>query len=174
MRGKRHALLQRHEQIQDNDFARGAIRDEEIRIGGEDRANPGDPVANRCDRRGEQDSIDHPNPTHHERRVPLLDENPGIRGWRTPGDRSGPLTLSTQERCDCSSTRVAHVEPDHSWWSAFNEAPLSNIRVLGDDREALCSGVLPDRLIVGTAETNGPDMCAARILLGPATAPAVG
>lgn len=43
------------------------------------------------------------------------------------------------------------------------KTPLVKIRVLGGDREAVLTGVLPDRIIIGIAQTDIADMQRPRI-----------
>ena len=64
----------------------------------------------------------------------------------------------SQQIDDFRRLAIANADPNHLWRVAENKAPLVEVSILRDDREAIGDRVVPDFLVAGGCETDIANM----------------
>jgi hypothetical protein len=91
------------------------------------------------------------------RGVQLEDEQTFLRVLQERGD---PFMAALKELADQVGAGVAYGEPhDFGRWT-FQEAELAEVVVLGDDREAMELGVVPDHPVTAAVQADEIDVLA--------------
>jgi len=73
-------------------------------------------------------------------------------------ERKDHCTLAFHEMENSIGPGVANGQPDHLGRSAVDETELPEVVVLGDDRETLLAGIIPDLLVACTPKANRAHM----------------